>query len=61
MDERLKFIAHLLDGEKLAHICREFGISRVTNYKIFNHYKEFGLDGRVIEIGRHIAQKKMHE
>jgi len=30
MDERLKFIARLLDGEKMASMCREFGISRVT-------------------------------
>jgi transposase InsO family protein len=44
MDERLKFIARLLDGEKMAGVCREFGISRVTGYKIFNRYKECGLD-----------------
>jgi hypothetical protein len=34
MDERLKFIARLLDGEKMAPLCREFGISRKTGYKI---------------------------
>jgi putative transposase len=34
MDERLKFIAHLLDGEKMAGLCHEFGISRKTGYKI---------------------------
>ena len=45
MDERLKFIARLLDGEKMAPLCREFGISRVTGYKIFNRYKDCGLDG----------------
>jgi hypothetical protein len=28
MDERLKFIARLLDGDKMAQLCREFGISR---------------------------------
>jgi hypothetical protein len=28
MDERLKFIARLLDGEKMAQLCREFGVSR---------------------------------
>ena len=44
MDERLKFIARLLDGEKMAPLCREFGISRPTGYKIFNRYKECGLD-----------------
>lgn len=45
MDERLKFIARRLEGEKMAGLCREFGISRVTGYKIFNRYKECGLDG----------------
>jgi putative transposase len=32
MDERLRFIARLLEGEKMAPLCREFGISRVTGY-----------------------------
>lgn len=45
MDERLKFVARLLDGEKMAVVCREFGISRVTGYKIFSRYKDSGLDG----------------
>ncbi len=45
MDERLKFVARLLDGEKMAALCREFGISRKTGYKIFNRYKSCGLEG----------------
>jgi len=45
MDERLRFIARLLEGEQMAPLCREFGISRVTGYKIFNRYKDCGLDG----------------
>ena len=45
MDERLRFVARLLDGEKMAVMCREFGISRKTGYKIFNRYKDFGLRG----------------
>ncbi len=44
MDERLKFIGRYLSGEKMAPLCREFGISRVTGYKIVNRYKEVGLD-----------------
>ncbi len=43
-NERLRFIARLLEGEKMAPLCREFGISRVTGYKIFNRYKDCGLD-----------------
>jgi hypothetical protein len=45
MDERLRFVARLLDGEKMAPLCREFDISRKTGYKIFNRYKDIGLDG----------------
>ena len=45
MDEKLKFVARLLDGEKMAPLCREFGISRKTGYKIFERYKECGLEG----------------
>ena len=42
MDEKLKFIARLLEGERMAGLCREFGISRKTGYKLFNRYKEMG-------------------
>lgn len=45
MDERLKFVARLLDGEKMAPLCREFGISRKTGHKLYNRYKESGLEG----------------
>lgn len=45
MDERLRFVARLLEGEKMAAVCREFGISRKTGYKIFNRYKDYGLEG----------------
>jgi len=43
MDERLRFIARLLEGEKMAPLCREFGISRVTGHKLFNRFRECGL------------------
>ena len=45
MDERLKFVARLLDGEKMSPLCREFGIARKTGYKLFNRYKKFALRG----------------
>jgi len=45
MDERLRLVAKLLDGEKMAAVCREFGISRKTGYKIFNRYKNIGIEG----------------
>ncbi len=45
MDERLKFVARLLDGEKMAVLCREFEISRKTGYKIYSRYKDCGVQG----------------
>jgi putative transposase len=45
MDERLRFVARLLAGETMAALCREFGISRPTGYKVFNRYKDLGLEG----------------
>ena len=44
MDERLRFVARLLEGEAMAAVCREFGISRKTGYRIFDRYKEHGLE-----------------
>jgi putative transposase len=43
MDERLRFVARLLEGEKMAPLCAEFGISRKTGYKIFDRYKDTGV------------------
>lgn len=40
MDERLRFIARFLEGQKMAPPCREFGISRVTVHKIFNRRRQ---------------------
>lgn len=44
MDERMKFVARILDGEKMSELCREFGISRKTGYKIYSRYQECGLE-----------------
>ena len=43
MDEKLQFVARYLEGEKIAALCREFGISRKTGYKIFDRYQECGI------------------
>jgi putative transposase len=59
MDERLKFIARLLDGEKMAGLCRAFGISRKTGYKILKRYNDSGLEaltGRSRRPYRHANQ-----
>src|SRR3979409_779058 len=44
MEERLRFVARLLDGEAMTDVCRDFGVSRKTGYKIFDRYKEHGLE-----------------
>jgi transposase len=38
MCERLRFVARLLDGEATSEVCRAFGITRKTGYKIFKRY-----------------------
>jgi putative transposase len=43
MDERLRFVARLLEGEKMTTLCAEFGISRKTGYKIYDRYKDCGV------------------
>ena len=45
VDERLRWVARRLDGEKMATLCAEFGISRKTGYKIFERYKDCGVEG----------------
>ena len=44
MEERLRFVARLLEGEAMTDVCREYGVSRKTGYKIFGRYKEHGLE-----------------
>jgi transposase InsO family protein len=44
MDERLRFVARLLDGESMSEVCRSFGISRKTGYKIYTRYKDQGAE-----------------
>ena len=63
MDERLRFVARLLEGEQMSLVCREFGISRKTGYKIFDRYKEHGLEAltdrsrRPVRYGNQLPQQ----
>jgi putative transposase len=62
MNERLKFIGRLLQGEKMAELCREFGISRKTGYKFKDRYEKvglFGLTNRVRKPYRYANQLPM--
>jgi transposase InsO family protein len=45
MSEKLKFIARLLEGERMTDLCQEFGISRKTGYKFLDRYKDYGASG----------------
>jgi hypothetical protein len=45
VEERMRFVLRHQDGESMSSLCREFGISRVTGYKIYDRYKECGLEG----------------
>lgn len=45
VSERMVFVSRLLNDEKMSDLCREYGISRKTGYKIFARYKTEGLDG----------------
>lgn len=42
-------------GEPMADLCREFGISRKTGYKIFDRYQECGIYGLTTEADVPIA------
>ncbi len=46
MDERLRFVARLLEGEAMTDLCIEFGISRKTGYKLYERYKQSGAEAQ---------------
>ena len=45
VDERVRFVRRLVDGESMTTLCQEFGISRKTGYKIFQRYQHIGVRG----------------
>ena len=50
MEERLRFVARLLEGESMTDVCREFGVSRKTGYKVFD--RGYNMDPSVFYSGR---------
>jgi transposase len=58
MEERLRFVARRLEGEGMSDLCREFGISRKTGYKIFNGYKDHGLEALCDRSRRPVQQNQ---
>jgi len=45
VSERMRFIARLLDGERMSDVCRDFGITRKTGYKFKARYDQHGPEG----------------
>jgi putative transposase len=45
VDERVRFVRRLLEGESMTTLWEEFGISRKTGYKIFQRYQQIGVRG----------------
>ncbi len=58
VDERLQFIARLLDGETMSRLCEEFGISRKTGYKIFERYQDYGVQGLTDRCRRPVSPRQ---
>jgi putative transposase len=42
-EERMRFISRLGDGDEMTEVCKDFGISRKTGYKILRRYEAEGL------------------
>lgn len=42
VDERMKFMARLKDGERMSDLCREFGISRELGYRLKRRFETLG-------------------
>jgi hypothetical protein len=61
MDERMRFVIRLKDGEAMASLCREFGSSGKTGYKIFERYEQCGLEGYALFSQRHGPRDNRHE
>jgi len=60
VDEPLRFVARLPEGEPMTALCGEFGISRKTGYKIYERYKTCGLQGLTDRSRRSLEGGKLH-
>ena len=45
VEERMRFVLRLKDGESMASLCQRVWHLRVTGYKIYERYQECGLEG----------------
>ena len=44
MDERLRLVVTMIDGEPMTEVCRGFGISRKTGYEVLGRDREHGAE-----------------
>jgi transposase InsO family protein len=58
VNERMKFVTRLEEGERMVDLCKEFGVSRKTGYKLWSRYQRFGAVGLFDESRR--AQRTPH-
>jgi putative transposase len=45
MSLKMEFVERVVGGEKIAPLCREYGVSRTAGHKWFRRYKELGYAG----------------
>ena len=45
VNERMRFVIRLEEGERMTDLCREFGISRKTGYKFLQRFRDWGPRG----------------
>jgi transposase InsO family protein len=45
MDLKAEFVARLKRGERMAELCREFGINRQTGYEVLRRFEANGIEG----------------
>jgi transposase InsO family protein len=58
MSERLRFIARVEEGERIADLAREFGISEKTAYKFLSRWRREGVRG--LEDKSHAVERIPH-
>ncbi len=58
VNERMNFVMRFRDGERMAELCREYGISRKTGYKFLERFERLGPVGLYDE--RRVAHRLRH-
>lgn len=59
--ERMAFITRLRDGERMAELCREYGISRKTGYKFKERFERLSVLGLEDQTRAPIRRRRIDE